>query len=78
MFFSYLPGFDLVLVVILEDALVAEAQPPWDALLVLRDDRKEGEEECGGERWREKQRRQTPSHVFSDSTLVFVYAFMCI
>lgn len=33
---SHLPGFDLVLVVILKDAFIAQAQPPRDPLLVLQ------------------------------------------
>lgn len=33
---SHLPGFDFVLVVILKDAFIAQTQPPWDPLLVLK------------------------------------------
>lgn len=32
----HLSGFDFVLVVILKDALIAQTQPPWDPLLVLK------------------------------------------
>lgn len=33
---SHLPGLDLVLVVILKDAFIAQTQPPRDPLLVLK------------------------------------------
>lgn len=33
---SHLPGFDSVLVVVLKDAFIAQTQPPWDPLLVLK------------------------------------------
>ncbi len=36
---SHLPGFDFVLVVILKDAFIAQTQPPWDPLLVLKNTR---------------------------------------
>ena len=39
---AYLPGLDFIMVVILEDAFVAQAQPPRYPLLVLGHQKKHG------------------------------------
>lgn len=33
---AHLPWFDFILVVILKDAFIAQTQPPWDPLFVLK------------------------------------------
>lgn len=49
---SYLPGFDFVLVVILKYSFIAQTQPPWDPLLVLKHTKKKhsGKVVCKTER----------------------------
>ena len=39
---AYLPGLDFIMVVVLEDAFVAQAQPPRYPLLVLGHQKKHG------------------------------------
>jgi len=42
---SYLSWFDFVLVVILKNAFITQTQPPWDALLILRERARERKRE---------------------------------
>ena len=71
---SHLPGLDLVLVVILKDAFIAQTQPPRDPLLVLQHTTKIPQEKVSlrvGQTERYKNKNRSKDRYRKKCTLVF-------